>query len=83
MSLAHDVTYWCAAMEPTWLRLLTRLGIHFDKIGPIVDYHGRRQPCYIPLKTLLGRVNEERPDVWDVLTDGGRHWDALERKADS
>ncbi len=81
MSLTHNVDYWCAMMEPTLLRLLTRLGIHFDKIGPIVDYHGRRQPCYIPLDTMLERVHDERPDVWDVLTEGGRHWEALQRKS--
>src|SRR3546814_18883719 len=64
-------------MEPTLLRLLSRLGIYFDPIGPLVDYHGRRQPCYIKVSTLLARVARERPDVWEVLTDRGRHWDAL------
>jgi N-acyl amino acid synthase of PEP-CTERM/exosortase system len=61
-------------MEPTLLRLLTRLGIHFDPIGPVIDYHGRRQPCFIPLETLLPRVKRERPDVWGVITRGGQHW---------
>lgn len=78
MSLENGVFYWCAVMERPLLRLLSRLGIHFDNIGPLVEYHGRRQPCYIPLETLLKRVYEERPDVWDILTDGGRHWDQLE-----
>lgn len=77
MSIRHGVTYWCAVMEPTLLRLLSRLGIYFDPIGPLVDYHGRRQPCFIRLSTLLSRVARERPDVWEVLTDRGRHWDAL------
>lgn len=77
MSIQHRITYWCAVMEPTLLRLLSRLGIYFDPIGPLVDYHGRRQPCYIKVSTLLARVARERPDVWEVLTDRGRHWDAL------
>lgn len=77
MSVQHHVSYWCAVMEPTLLRLLSRLGIYFDPIGPLVDYHGRRQPCYIKLTTLLARVARERPDVWEVLTDRGRHWQAL------
>lgn len=83
MSVRHGVTYWCAVMEPTLLRLLTRTGIHFDPIGPLVDYHGRRQPCFIKLSTLLTRVARERPDVWEVLTDRGRHWEALLERADS
>ena len=77
MSIENGVTHWCAVMEPTLLRLLTRLGIHFDPIGPLVEYHGRRQPCYIPLAVLLPRVQRERPDVWDVITRGGRHSKAL------
>jgi N-acyl amino acid synthase of PEP-CTERM/exosortase system len=32
MSIENGVTHWCAVMEPTLLRLLTRLGIHFDPI---------------------------------------------------
>ncbi len=77
MSIQHRITYWCAVMEPTLLRLLSRLGIYFDPIGPLVDYHGRRQPCFIKVSTLLARVARERPDVWEVLTDRGHHWDAL------
>lgn len=77
MSVQHNITHWCAVMEPTLLRLLSRLGIYFDPIGPLVDYHGQRQPCFIRLSTLLTRVARERPDVWEVLTDRGRHWEAL------
>lgn len=79
MSIENGMTHWCAVMEPTLLRLLGRLGIHFDPIGPMVDYHGRRQPCYIPLDVLLPRVQRERPDVWDVITRGGKHWADLRR----
>jgi N-acyl amino acid synthase of PEP-CTERM/exosortase system len=79
MSVDHGITHWCAVMEPTLLRLLTRLGIHFEPIGPLVEYHGRRQPCYIPLEVLLPRVQRERPDVWDVITRGGEHWAGLQQ----
>ena len=78
MSLDHNIRYWCAVMERPLLRLLSRLGIHFEHIGPLVNYHGRRQPCYIRLDHMLMRVREERPDVWEILTDGGRHWNRLE-----
>ncbi len=78
MSLDNGVFYWCAVMERPLLRLLSRLGIHFDNIGPLVEYHGRRQPCIIELRAMLLRVHEERPDVWEILTDGGRHWNQLE-----
>lgn len=72
-SLAHDLHYWCAEMEPTLLRLLARLGIHFDAIGPLIDYHGVRQPCMIRLDRMLDRVQAERPDVWEIIAADGRH----------
>jgi N-acyl amino acid synthase of PEP-CTERM/exosortase system len=78
MSIDHGVRYWCAAMERPLLRLLARLGIHFQDIGPLVEYHGRRQPCFLRIDTMLEQVREERPDVWEILTDGGRHWNRLE-----
>lgn len=81
MSIDNGITHWCAVMEPTLLRLLTRLGIHFQSIGPLIEYHGRRQPCFIPLKDMLARVQRERPDVWDVITRGGQHWVEVSRLA--
>lgn len=78
MSLDHGILYWCAVMERPLLRLLSRLGIHFENIGPLVEYHGKRQPCVLRIDTMLKQVQEERPDVWEILTDGGRHWNRLE-----
>lgn len=72
MSAEHGITHWSAAMEPALLRLLTRLGIHFTNAGPLIHYHGRRQPCYAELDGLLTRCRKERPDVWEVLTHEGR-----------
>jgi N-acyl amino acid synthase of PEP-CTERM/exosortase system len=71
MSVRSGTTHWCSVMERALLRLLTRIGIHFENLGPQVDHHGRRQPCFIELKTLLARVKEERYDVWEILTREG------------
>lgn len=70
---ANGIRYVCAEMEPALLRLLSRLGIHFEPIGAPVNYHGVRQPCMARLDRLLDRVRAERPDVWEVITDNGRH----------
>ena len=74
MSVRGGITHWAAVMEPALLRLLTRLGIHFNPLGPLVDHHGRRQPCWVDLDVMLRRVFDERPDVWNVITDSGRLW---------
>lgn len=73
MSAEEDVDYWCAVMEPPLLRLLGRIGIHFEPLGEIVSYHGRRQPCYQHLPTLLDRVSRERPDIWALITTDGQY----------
>jgi len=66
-SREHGVTHWCAVMEPTLLRLLAQLGIHFEPRGGLVEFHGRRQPCTTRPEPMLERVRAERPDVWRVI----------------
>jgi N-acyl amino acid synthase of PEP-CTERM/exosortase system len=71
MSVRSGMTHWCSVMERALLRLLSRIGIYFENLGPEVEHHGRRQPCYQELRTLLARVKEERFDVWEILTREG------------
>jgi N-acyl amino acid synthase of PEP-CTERM/exosortase system len=61
-------------MEPTLLRLLTRFGIHFRKIGPLIDYHGKRQPAIGNVDEVLAGIYAERRDVWETITDYGDVW---------
>jgi N-acyl amino acid synthase of PEP-CTERM/exosortase system len=72
MALANGVTHVCAVMEPALLRLLHRLGIEFKALGPAVDYHGMRQPCYARVLELLEQLRVANPENWAVVTDGGR-----------
>lgn len=74
MSATNGVSHWYAIMEPTLMRLLGRFGIHFNPIGPMVDYHGKRQPTVGCIDEILARIHAERPDVWDIITDEGRIW---------
>ena len=71
MSIQHGITHWCAAMEPTLLRMLSAMAIRFRPIGPLVEYHGLRQPAYCVLADVLDAVKAERPTFWSILTDGG------------
>jgi N-acyl amino acid synthase of PEP-CTERM/exosortase system len=71
MSAEHGITHWCATMEPTLLRLLEAMSIHFKPLGPLVRYHGTRQPCYCEVAPMLERVKSEQRPLWEVLTDGG------------
>ena len=71
MSTEHGITHWCAAMEPTLLRMLSAMAIRFRPIGPLIEYHGLRQPCYCVVDDMLNEVRRERPAFWSVLTDEG------------
>lgn len=71
-SLEHDIRHWCLVVEPALLRFLGSLGLQFDTLGPVIEYHGRRQPCHADLATLLEGVRQRRPEVWEVITDDGR-----------
>lgn len=71
MSMEHGITHWCALMEPTLLRMLAAMAIRFKPIGSMVEFRGRRQPCYIDLSEMLNAVMRERPNFWEMITDGG------------
>jgi N-acyl amino acid synthase of PEP-CTERM/exosortase system len=70
-SCEAGIEHWVAEMEPALLRMLRHIGIRFTNMGPIVEFHGRRQPCYIHIQEMLARVERERPDVWSVITADG------------
>lgn len=71
MSVQQGITHWCALMEPTLLRMLGAMAIRFRPIGPLVEFRGLRQPCYISVYDMLDAVMHERPAFWDMITDGG------------
>lgn len=75
MSALHGMTHWCAAIEPTFQRMLAAMGIHFQPLGPLVEYHGLRQPCFGRIEDVLSGVKRERPTFWSILTDRGALWD--------
>lgn len=68
------LTHWCAIMERSLLRLLRATSIHFQAVGPLVEYHGIRQPTVAAIGTILGRICREQPAVWSFITDNGKFW---------
>jgi N-acyl-L-homoserine lactone synthetase len=70
----HGLTHWCAIMESSLLRLLRATAIHFQHVGPAVEYHGKRQPAVGAIGSVLGRIRNEKPDVWAFITGNGTLW---------
>jgi len=61
-----------AMMPPSLLRMLARMGIAFEPIGPLVSYHGLRQPCGCEITQMLESLSRKNPTHWQIMTDGGR-----------
>jgi len=74
MSAQNNITHWLSVMEPTFLRFLSRYGIYFQKTGPVVDYHGKRQPAVASIDSVLSGIYTQRKDAWEIITDYGNVW---------
>lgn len=72
MSDDNNIHYWYAVMEPALIRFFTTLGIYFIGIGPIADYHGKRQPCKIKVSDLLEGVSNKNTGLWEMMTNRGQ-----------
>ncbi len=74
--LSRDLglTHWCAVMERSLLRLMRSTAIRFNPIGPMVEYHGLRQPCAAHIGSVLAEMADEQPALWDLVTEGGSLW---------
>ena len=68
------LTHWCAIMESSLIRLLRATAIHWQPVGPVVEYHGKRQPAVASISTMLGRIRREQPAVWSYITNDGLFW---------
>nr|WP_268820250.1 PEP-CTERM/exosortase system-associated acyltransferase [Paraglaciecola sp. G1-23] len=53
-------------MEPRLARSLRFVGIPFDQVGPVVEYHGKRAPFYISRHQLM---NSMSPGFKSMLTN--------------
>jgi N-acyl amino acid synthase of PEP-CTERM/exosortase system len=74
MSWEHGITHWTAVMEPALLRLISRLGLEFNPLGPAVQYHGLRQPCYGDANVVLAGMRLQSRDAWALITEGGEYF---------
>jgi N-acyl-L-homoserine lactone synthetase/HPt (histidine-containing phosphotransfer) domain-containing protein len=73
VSYEVGLTHWCAIMESSLLRLLKSSGIHFRPLGPLVEYHGPRQPCWANIAEVASRMQTDHPEVWTFTTQSGAY----------
>lgn len=73
------LTHLCALMERTLLRLLRTSAIHFNAVGPTIDYRGLRQPSVWNVGDGLCQARHENPLVWSFITRDGVLWPNVAR----
>ena len=66
LAIEKDIKHAYVMMEPRLARSMKFIGIKFEQIGPVVEYHGKRAPYYIN-KALLQK--SLRPGFAKMLTD--------------
>jgi N-acyl amino acid synthase of PEP-CTERM/exosortase system len=71
MAAQHGIDTLCAAMAPPLLRLLERFGLVFERLGPVIDYHGMRQPCVAESRHLLAGLAARNPDYYQLVLQEG------------
>jgi N-acyl amino acid synthase of PEP-CTERM/exosortase system len=62
LAARHGMETVCAAMAPSLMRLLERFGLVFERLGPLIDFHGSRQPCLGECEQLLAGMAERNED---------------------
>jgi len=73
MSFKYNVRNWVSFMSPALGRLLSYAHLHCTPIGPLVNYHGLRQPFYVKVDDVLNRMYKEHHEIWEVLTESGKY----------
>jgi N-acyl amino acid synthase of PEP-CTERM/exosortase system len=67
MTRENSLTHLCAIIDPALLRMLSRLGLHFNMAGERIDFHGPRQPVYASGSELLERLADEQPEIYELI----------------
>jgi N-acyl amino acid synthase of PEP-CTERM/exosortase system len=67
LAALHGITTVCAEMAPPLLRLLERFGLVFERLGPLIDFHGPRQPCVADCEQLLAGMAGHDPDYYEII----------------
>lgn len=71
MSKAHRIFYWLALMEPSLIRLLARIGVHFNHLSSSINMCGARHVCFENSAEVLLGGRRQRPDIWGFVTNNG------------
>jgi N-acyl amino acid synthase of PEP-CTERM/exosortase system len=73
LMVERGITHACALAAPELLRMLGSLGIDLTPIGAPVEHRGTRVAAYADIHDVLRNLQRQRPEIFEVITDRGRH----------
>lgn len=72
VSESYGIRHLSAVVRPALLRALRSFGMEFLALGPVIDYHGKRQPCFASVADLLEGVAHRSPGYYQFINSGLR-----------
>ena len=66
MVIHYNIKHTYVMMEPRLARSMSFVGIKFEQVGPVVNYHGKRAPYYINPSLLYANL---RPSFKVILNE--------------
>ncbi|NRQ44613.1 PEP-CTERM/exosortase system-associated acyltransferase [Rheinheimera sp. YQF-2] len=67
MSLQSKRHHVFVMIEPALARVLKRIGIHFQQIGDVIHFNGKRAPYYIDARTTYDTLQHDYVELGKVL----------------
>ncbi|GAB2698562.1 PEP-CTERM/exosortase system-associated acyltransferase [Aliiglaciecola aliphaticivorans] len=64
--LSKNIHHCYVMVEPRLARSMRFVGLPFEQIGPVIDYHGKRAPFYIQPQSVEGNL---KPDFKALLNN--------------
>lgn len=62
-----ELKYIFVMVEPRLARSMRRIGLHFEQMGDVIEYHGKRAPFYITPELLSEHLSPEVNKLYDHI----------------
>jgi N-acyl amino acid synthase of PEP-CTERM/exosortase system len=73
LMVERGIAHACALAAPELLRMLGSLGIELTPIGTPLEHRGTRVAAHADIHDVLRKLQRQRPEVFEIVTDRGRH----------
>ena len=65
--LSKNINHCYVMVEPRLARSMRFVGLPFEQIGPVVDYHGKRAPYYIQPKMVEANLKDDFKELLNSI----------------